>query len=144
MPRRARLDLPNLLHHVMARGIEGGVISGSARTREEFLRRLSHDFEGILEETCKRFRVSREQILNGSRARDISRAGRIPKCPEVAEIRKAKKQIRFALALSGLTLSRRGKEGSGGISGRVRPQLLVLECLSFLIFSRYFPTLTCS
>ncbi len=60
------MDLPNLLHHVMARGIEGGVIFRDTRDREEFLRRLSHDFEGILEETCKKFRVSREQILNGS------------------------------------------------------------------------------
>lgn len=34
-------------------------------------------FEGILEETCKKFRVSREQILNGSRDRDISKARRV-------------------------------------------------------------------
>ena len=71
------MDLPNLLHHVMARGIEGGVIFRDTRDREEFLRRLSHDFEGILEETCKKFRVSREQTLNGSRARDTSRARRV-------------------------------------------------------------------
>ena len=38
---------------------------------------LNIKFEGILEETCKKFRVSREQILNGSRARDISRARRV-------------------------------------------------------------------
>ncbi len=74
MPRRARLDLPNLLHHVMARGIEGGVIFRDIRGREEFLRRLSHDFTGNLEEMCQDFRVWREQILGGSRARDISRA----------------------------------------------------------------------
>jgi len=71
----ARLDFSNLLHHVMARGIEGGLIFRDTKDREEFLSRLSdHDFEGILEETCKKFRVSRGQILNGSRVRDISRA----------------------------------------------------------------------
>jgi chromosomal replication initiation ATPase DnaA len=45
--------------------------------KREATRSTSHDFEGILEETCKKFRVSREQILNGSRARDISRARRV-------------------------------------------------------------------
>ena len=43
----------------------------------EATRSTSHGFEGILEETCKQFRVSREQILDGSRARDISRARRV-------------------------------------------------------------------
>jgi len=50
------------------------VLKGQKR---EATRSTSHDFEGILEETCKKFRVSREQILNGSRARDISRARRV-------------------------------------------------------------------
>ena len=43
MLRRARLDFPNLLHHVMARGIEGGVIFRDTKDREEFLRRLSEN-----------------------------------------------------------------------------------------------------
>ena len=41
MPRRAKLDFPNLLHQVMARGIEGGEIFRDTKDREEFLRRLS-------------------------------------------------------------------------------------------------------
>jgi len=43
MPRRARLDFPGLLHHVMARGIEGAVIFRDNEDREEFLRRLSQN-----------------------------------------------------------------------------------------------------
>ena len=41
MPRSARLDVPNVLQHVMARGIEGREIFRDKRDREEFLRRLS-------------------------------------------------------------------------------------------------------
>ncbi len=47
------------------------VLKGKKR---ESARGTSHDFEGNLKETCKKFRVSREQILNKSRTRDISRA----------------------------------------------------------------------
>ncbi len=50
------------------------VLKGRER---EATRSTSHDFDGILEETCQRFRLSREQILSGSRARDISRARRV-------------------------------------------------------------------
>ena len=41
MPRGARLDVPNVLHHVMARGIEGQDIFRDTRDCNEFLRRLS-------------------------------------------------------------------------------------------------------
>ena len=50
------------------------VLTGQER---EATRPTSHDFKGILKETCKIFRVSREPILNGCRARDISRARRV-------------------------------------------------------------------
>ena len=41
MPRGARLDVPNVLHHVMARGIEGQDIFRDTRDLSEFLHRLS-------------------------------------------------------------------------------------------------------
>jgi len=41
MPRGARLDVPNVLHHVMARGIEGQDIFRDTRDCNEFLLRLS-------------------------------------------------------------------------------------------------------
>ena len=41
MPRSARLDVPDVLQHVMARGIEGREIFRDKKDREEFLRRLS-------------------------------------------------------------------------------------------------------
>jgi len=41
MPRSARFDVPNVLQHVMARGIEGREIFRDKKDREEFLRRLS-------------------------------------------------------------------------------------------------------
>ncbi|MGD8227432.1 MAG: transposase [Desulfobacteraceae bacterium] len=41
MPRSARLDVPNVLQHVMARGIEGRDIFRDIRDREAFLQRLS-------------------------------------------------------------------------------------------------------
>lgn len=41
MPRQARLDIPGLVHHVMARGIEGRDIFCSSKDREEFLQRLA-------------------------------------------------------------------------------------------------------
>lgn len=41
MPRGARLDVPNVLHHVMARGIEGQDIFRDTRDYYEFLHRLS-------------------------------------------------------------------------------------------------------
>jgi putative transposase len=40
MPRQARLDIPGLLYHVMARGIEGRDIFLSSKDREEFLARI--------------------------------------------------------------------------------------------------------
>ncbi len=40
MPRQPRLDVPGLVHHVMARGIEGREIFRDDRDRETFLERL--------------------------------------------------------------------------------------------------------
>ena len=40
MPRRARLDAPGTLHHVMVRGIERGKIVNDDTDRENFLSRL--------------------------------------------------------------------------------------------------------
>ena len=42
MPRQPRLDLPGLVHHVMARGIEGQDIFRNDDDREAFLKRLSN------------------------------------------------------------------------------------------------------
>jgi putative transposase len=44
MPRQARLDLPGLVHHVMARGIEGREIFKDNKDRELFLKRLADIF----------------------------------------------------------------------------------------------------
>jgi len=41
MPRQARLDASGVLHHVMARGIEQGLIFRDYRDREDLIRRLS-------------------------------------------------------------------------------------------------------
>jgi putative transposase len=41
MPRQPRLDIPGLLHHVMARGIEGRDIFRLNKERDEFLARLA-------------------------------------------------------------------------------------------------------
>ena len=40
MPRRARLDAPGTLHHVMIRGIEGKGIFRDTQEREDFVTRL--------------------------------------------------------------------------------------------------------
>ena len=40
MPRQARLDIPGLVHHVMARGIEGREIFRTNKDRDSFLHRL--------------------------------------------------------------------------------------------------------
>ncbi|MGK2905155.1 MAG: transposase, partial [Desulfuromonadales bacterium] len=40
MPRQPRLDMPGLVHHVMARGIEGRAIFRDDDDREAFLKRL--------------------------------------------------------------------------------------------------------
>ena len=41
MPRQARLDAPGVLHHVIARGIERGVVFRDNADREDFVRRLA-------------------------------------------------------------------------------------------------------
>jgi putative transposase len=41
MPRQARLDIPGLIHHVMARGIEGREIFHTDSDREFFLKRMA-------------------------------------------------------------------------------------------------------
>jgi putative transposase len=43
MPRQPRLDLPGLVHHVMARGIEGGDIFRCDEDRQGFLTRLTDE-----------------------------------------------------------------------------------------------------
>jgi putative transposase len=45
MPRQARLDVPGLVHHVMARGIEGRDIFRDDEDRERFLARLAEGVE---------------------------------------------------------------------------------------------------
>lgn len=47
MPRKARIDAPGALHHIMARGIEGRPIFQIDHDREDFLKRLA----SIIEET---------------------------------------------------------------------------------------------
>jgi putative transposase len=47
MPRKSRIDTPAALHHIMARGIEGGKIFRDDKDRDQFLERL----ETILKET---------------------------------------------------------------------------------------------
>ena len=43
MPRQPRLDIPGLVHHVMARGIEGGDIFRCDEDRQGFLKRLADE-----------------------------------------------------------------------------------------------------
>ena len=47
MPRKSRIDTPGALHHIMARGIEGGKIFRDNKDRDHFLERL----ENILKDT---------------------------------------------------------------------------------------------
>ena len=47
MPRKARIDAPGALHHIMARGIEGRPIFQNDYDRKDFIDRLAH----LLEET---------------------------------------------------------------------------------------------
>jgi len=41
MPRQPRLDAPGLLHHIIARGVNRGMIFSDARDKEDFLGRLA-------------------------------------------------------------------------------------------------------
>ena len=47
MPRKARIDAPGALHHIICRGIEGGTIFQNARDRYDFVERLGN----IIKET---------------------------------------------------------------------------------------------
>ena len=47
MPRKARIDAPGALHHIIIRGIERKAIFGDNKDRENFLERLSD----LLQET---------------------------------------------------------------------------------------------
>ena len=47
MPRKARIDAPGALHHIMARGIEGRPIFQSDLDRKDFIKRLAP----LIEET---------------------------------------------------------------------------------------------
>jgi hypothetical protein len=44
MPRKARLDAPGALHHIIARGIERRKIFRDDKDRDDFLERLVWDF----------------------------------------------------------------------------------------------------
>ena len=41
MPRRARIDVPGALHHIVMRGIERKAIFKDVKDREDFIERLS-------------------------------------------------------------------------------------------------------
>ena len=47
MPRGARLDAPDTLHHVIIRGIEKGDIVSDGEDRKEFLRRIAELAQGM-------------------------------------------------------------------------------------------------
>ena len=47
MPRKARIDAPGALHHIICRGIEGRPIFQNATDRNDFVERLGN----ILKET---------------------------------------------------------------------------------------------
>ena len=47
MPRKARIDAPGALHHIICRGIEGRTIFKNAADRSDFIERLAH----IIKET---------------------------------------------------------------------------------------------
>jgi putative transposase len=51
MPRQTRLDAPDVLHHVMGRGIERGRIFWDVWDKEGFIRRLATG--GEEKQTCK-------------------------------------------------------------------------------------------
>ena len=44
MPRRARIDTPGALHHIVIRGIEGKAVFKDDTDREDFIERLSMEF----------------------------------------------------------------------------------------------------
>jgi hypothetical protein len=45
IPRRARLDAPGTIHHIIARGIAGTKIVRTRKDREDFLRRIAERCE---------------------------------------------------------------------------------------------------
>jgi putative transposase len=49
MPRKARLDVPGALHHIMVRGINKSAIFDDDQDRQKFLERLG---ENIIEAKC--------------------------------------------------------------------------------------------
>ncbi len=42
MPRKARIDAPGALHHIICRGIESGKIFQNAADRDDFVERLGN------------------------------------------------------------------------------------------------------
>ncbi len=52
MPRKARIDAPGALHHIICRGIERGLIFQDNTDRDDFIKRLS----AILSDTSIRLR----------------------------------------------------------------------------------------
>lgn len=62
MPRKARIDAPGALHHIMARGIEGNLIFKDDVDCEDFLERL----EKVVTESntfCYAWSLVRNHIL---------------------------------------------------------------------------------
>jgi len=78
MPHQARLDIPGLVHHVMARGIEGRDIFLSNQDHgflQDKIHRLRHpSIDEILEDIADRSGITTERILGQSRDRKVSQA----------------------------------------------------------------------
>jgi hypothetical protein len=47
MPRKARIDAPGALHHIICRGIERGLIFQDNTDRDDFIKRLSKDWDAL-------------------------------------------------------------------------------------------------
>ena len=72
MPRKARLDVPGTLHHVMVRGIEGRNIFQDEEDRKAFVNRMGN----LVEETGTRI-LAWTLMDNHVPSADYQRAGRI-------------------------------------------------------------------
>ena len=88
MPRRARLDTPGTLHHVMVRGIERRRIVNDVADRKNFVERLGELAagtksltqlgryrwcgHGVLIGKIKNEKVSIEELRSGSRRKEVS------------------------------------------------------------------------
>ena len=59
MPRRARIDAPGALHHIVIRGIEGKAIFKDDTDREDFIERLSRLLQEMDADAIGRYRSVR-------------------------------------------------------------------------------------